>query len=292
MNKGVNVIIISRRIIMYMAIGFLFILFLFFFNQHKGSLLTWGSSLLKQDEGKVTINAKASIIIDDFGNQNGGALEMLALNIPLTCAVIPFLEESGYYSELAYEAGHEVIVHLPMEPHFGNAKWLGERGITSKLSTEAIKEIVRDAIDSVPHAVGLNNHMGSKATEDRRIVEAIVQVLKEKEMFIIDSKTSMNSVIREVAEMNGVKVLERSVFLDNEKSITQIKKQLRILAKLAKETEMAVAIGHVGPEGGTITAQSIREMQAEIEEMGVTFVKVSDLLMDENLGLKKTRSFK
>ncbi len=274
MKKAVYVITLSKRIILYTLLGFILILLLTLFNAQRHSLLTWGRTVF---DGKET-KAQIAIIIDDFGNNQRGTKEMLALDIPLTCAVIPFLSYSTGEAEEAYRLGHEVIVHLPMEPHHGDPSWLGERGITVNLSAEEIQAIVMDAIEAIPHAVGLNNHMGSKASEDRRIVEAIIEILDKEELYIVDSKTSFKSLIREIAETKGVSVLERSVFLDNEKNLLKIKGQLRKLAEIALKEGSAVAIGHVGPEGGAVTAQAIREMEEEMREMGIEFVKVSTLL--------------
>lgn len=224
------------------------------------------------------VKGRVAIIIDDFGNSGNGTKEMTEINQPLTCAIIPFLPYTKQDAELAHNGGHEVIIHIPMEPHIGNPKWLGEKGITSRLTSEQIQQIVREAIEEVPYAVGVNNHMGSKATEDKRVIEAIVTVLKEKNMYIVDSKTSMNSVIREIAEEYDVPVLERAIFLDNEKSITAIKKQLKLLGEIALKEDSAIAIGHVGPEGGSITAIAIKEMIPVFEEMGIKIVPVSQLI--------------
>jgi len=224
-------------------------------------------------------SGKVSIIIDDFGNHGEGTNEMLTnIQRPLTCAIMPFMPYTKEEAELAHKLGHEVIIHIPMEPHIGNPSWLGEKGITTLLPTEDIIRIVTEAIEEVPHAVGVNNHMGSKATENRRVVEAIIKVLKEKNMYIVDSRTSPNSVIREIAEEFGVKVFERDVFLDNSKDVYNIKKQIKELELVAERKKIAIGIGHVGPEGGSVTAKAIQEMIPEIESMGLEIVTVSNLI--------------
>ncbi|AOY75064.1 divergent polysaccharide deacetylase family protein [Clostridium formicaceticum] len=224
------------------------------------------------------VKAKIAIIIDDFGNAGNGTKEMVDIQATLTCAVIPFLPYTTEDAELAHSKGHEIIIHLPMEPHIGSPKWLGEKGITINLSTEQIKSIMREAIENVSYAVGINNHMGSKATEDKRIMAAIIDVLKENNMYIVDSKTSMNSVIAEIAKEYEVPVLERAVFLDNEKNVEAIKRQLVLLGELALEKGYAIGIGHVGPEGGVITAKAIQEMIPVFEKKGIEIVPISDLI--------------
>ncbi|SDL21525.1 divergent polysaccharide deacetylase family protein [Natronincola ferrireducens] len=223
------------------------------------------------------MKGQVAIIIDDFGNLGNGTKEMLAIDRPLTCAIIPFLPYTKEDAVLAHGNGHEIIIHIPMEPHVGNPKWLGEKGITTNLSTEQIKTIIREAVEEVPFAVGVNNHMGSKATEDSRVMAAIIQVVKENNMYIVDSKTSINSVVKKIAEEYNVPILERAVFLDNEKSVGAIKKQLKTLGELAIKDGSAIGIGHVGPEGGIITATAIKEMIPQLEKMGIEIVPVSHL---------------
>ncbi|MDR5659513.1 divergent polysaccharide deacetylase family protein [Serpentinicella sp. ANB-PHB4] len=225
------------------------------------------------------IGPQAAIVIDDFGNNGEGTEKMLTeIKAPLTCAIMPFMPYSKEEAKLAHSLGHEVIIHLPMQPHTGNPKWLGEKGITTDLSTDEIKSILREAIEEVPFAVGLNNHMGSKATEDLRIMTAIIEVLKEHNMYIVDSRTSSKSVVEEVAKAHGVSVRTRDVFIDNNKDYNSIKNQLQQLKDLAMENGKAIGIGHVGPEGGTVTAKGIKDMIHEFENKGVKIVPVSELL--------------
>ncbi|ABR50510.1 protein of unknown function DUF610, YibQ [Alkaliphilus metalliredigens QYMF] len=219
-----------------------------------------------------------AIVIDDFGNNGSGTDEMMNIIQPLTFAVIPFLPYSQEEAKRANKAGHEVIVHIPMEPKKGNPKWLGDRGITSNLTSEEVHSIVLEAIEDVQYAVGANNHMGSKITEDKRIMEAVMQVLKANDMYMIDSKTSQTSIVKEVADQYNVPVLERAIFLDNEKNVEAIKRQIEKLAVVALESGSAVAIGHVGPEGGRITAEAIKQMLPYLQEKGIEIMPASKLL--------------
>lgn len=250
------------------------------FENSNNALDTWkrNHTLKEILFHEYNVRGKISIIIDDFGNHGDGTSEMLRnIKRPLTCAIMPFMPYTKEEAELAHELGHEVIIHIPMEPHKGNPEWLGAKAITTLLSTEEVKHIIREAIEDVPYAVGVNNHMGSKATEDKRVIQAIIEVLKEKDMFIVDSKTSQKSVIREIAEEYGVKVYERDVFLDNSKDLYNIKKQIKKLELVAEENKIAIGIGHVGPEGGKVTAKAIQEMIPEIESLGLIIVPISML---------------
>jgi uncharacterized protein len=136
---------------------------------------------------------KAAIIIDDFGGCTGGAEEFLEGKIPITAAVMPFTPHSTQHAVWAHKNGFEVMIHLPMQPIKGKRSWLGPKPITVDLTPKEVKERVYEAIDDVPFAVGLNNHMGSLAVADEKIVRAIVEVAKEKKLFIVDSATSPDS---------------------------------------------------------------------------------------------------
>ncbi|KKI93923.1 sugar deacetylase [Bacillus sp. SA1-12] len=190
-----------------------------------------------------------AIVIDDFGNGMKGSEEILSLPIPLTIAVMPFLSTTEKDANLAFEKGHEVIVHLPMEPLHGKKSWLGPGAITTDLSNNEVKERVNTAIDAVPHAVGMNNHMGSKVTADQRIMRIILEVCKERGLYYLDSKTTSKSVAADLAMELKVPYLENEMFFDEQYTIAHITKQANLLMnKIAKDNEI-IAIGHVGIAG-------------------------------------------
>ncbi|MBM7614126.1 divergent polysaccharide deacetylase family protein [Alkaliphilus hydrothermalis] len=218
-----------------------------------------------------------AIIIDDFGNSGEGTDEMLELEIPITAAVMPFLPHSQVDAEAAHKAGHEVIMHIPMEPVRGNPNWLGEKGITTDLSNEEIKSRICEGLEELRWAVGMNNHMGSKATQDKRVMESILQIAKEKNMFFVDSVTTQHSVVGQVSKNMEVTSLKRDVFLDNSKNQNEIEKQLMKLGEIALKKGYAIGIGHVGPEGGIVTVNAIKAMYPELKKKGIVFVYISQL---------------
>jgi len=218
------------------------------------------------------------LIIDDFGNHGDGTDEMLNLDIPITAAVMPFLSHSKSDAKAAYDADLEVILHLPMEPNFGKKEWLGERGITCDLDNDKIKTIIYDGLEEIKYAVGINNHMGSKATQDRRIMQDILEVAKERNLFFVDSKTSPASIASEIANQLNVSCLTRDVFLDGTKDIEHIKKQMLKLGDIALKKGYAVGIGHVGIEGGKPTAKAIESVYPALIEKGIHFVTATKLI--------------
>ncbi|WP_404333275.1 divergent polysaccharide deacetylase family protein [Mesobacillus maritimus] len=200
-------------------------------------------------EEQPTPIKELAIVIDDFGNGMKGTEEMLNLPVPLTVAVMPFLSTTAKDAKHAHEKGHEVIVHLPMEPKRGKKSWLGPGAITTDLTDEEIRKRVEQAIAEVPFAVGMNHHMGSKVTEDERVMRIILEVCREKGFFYLDSKTTGNSVIPKIAKELGVPYLENNLFFDHVYSASHIQRKASLLAKQLEDSDQLIAIGHVGITG-------------------------------------------
>ena len=218
-----------------------------------------------------------AIIIDDFGYHGEGTEEILALDIPLTVAVMPFSDCSAQDCQEAQQAGKEVIVHMPMESLTGAKEWVGEKGVFLSMTEEEIQATVEDALQIVQNAKGMNNHMGSAIMEDNRCLGAVMDVVAENDMFFIDSKTTAQSIAEQVCQDRGVAFLTRDVFLDSTDDIHVVKQQLEQTEKIAKSKGYAVAIGHVGPEGGMVTVNALKEMLPQMKEKGIEFVTVSQL---------------
>lgn len=218
-----------------------------------------------------------AILIDDFGYCGDGTAEMLALPIPFTAAVMPFSSCTEADAAAVRQAGKEIFIHLPMESLTGKPEWVGEKGIFRSMTDAEIAERTKEAFAILPDASGVNNHMGSAIMEDERCLSAVMAVIKEKGTVFVDSMTTAHSLGNRLAGEKGVSFLGRDVFLDSTDSVETVKANLRQAAETALEKGYALAIGHVGPEGGKITAQAIRELIPELEQAGITFVTVSEL---------------
>lgn len=221
---------------------------------------------------------KVAVIIDDFGNGQGGTEEMLSMPIKLTVAIMPFLPTTRSDAELAHQKGHDVIVHMPMEPKQGNPKWLGPGAITANMSDEEVRRKVEEAIDNVPYAIGMNNHMGSKITGDERIMSIVLKVCRERGLFFIDSKTNYHSVVGKLAVNMGMPPVANHIFLDDLHTTSHISKQLHAVEEFASAHDNCVTIGHVGTQGKK-TAEVLRSSAANMQER-VSFVGISDLVRD------------
>jgi uncharacterized protein len=223
---------------------------------------------------------KAAIIIDDFGGGIGGVKDFLEGDIPITAAVMPFTDQTAQHAKWAHENGFEVMVHLPMEPKRGKRSWLGPMPITTDLSSEEVRKRVNEAVDSVPYAKGINNHMGSRAVENERIVREIVKIAKERKLYIVDSGTSPDSKFPELAKELGVPLIKRDVFLDDISSVSHVRRQMKKLALITEQQGRGIAIGHVGVTGKVCSAGILEEKET-FEEKGIRIAPVSELISNE-----------
>lgn len=215
---------------------------------------------------------RMAIIIDDAGNDMKGTAEILDMPVKLTLAVMPFLSTTKKDAIAAHEKGMDVIVHMPMEPKSGRPEWLGPGAITSNLTDAEVRERVEKAIDDVPYAIGMNNHMGSKVTSDKRIMSIVLDVCRERGLFFVDSRTNFRSVVGEIAVSKNMPPVGNDIFLDDRNSKPHIRQQMELAAKRAVEKNMCVVIGHVGQTGlntSSVVRDSVTRLKGEIEFVGI-----------------------
>jgi len=218
---------------------------------------------------------KIALLIDDFGYSQGKTVDTFLkdLDIPLTISIIPGTPQVKFVAEEAHNNGKEVIIHLPMQPEgkFNpDYKWI----VLDRMSKKEIKSVIKEVTKDVPYAVGLNNHMGSLITTEEKPMKALLEALKEENLFFIDSKTSPNSIAFSLAQKMGIKSALRQVFLDNEKNIDYIKGQFQELISLAKAKGKALGIGHIN----MITAYALEEIVASLDKRKIELVYVSEIV--------------
>ncbi|MBB6676880.1 divergent polysaccharide deacetylase family protein [Cohnella lubricantis] len=230
----------------------------------------------KAEDHSAVPSRQIAIVIDDFGNSMKGTEQMLELPVHLTAAVMPFLPTTKQDAEAAHAKGHDVIVHLPMEPVRGNANWLGPNAILTSLPDDEIRRRVEAAIADVPYAIGMNNHMGSKATVDERVMRIVLQVCKEKGLFFLDSRTAWRSVVPKVAKELQVPLIRNDVFLDDVYTAHHVSHQLTVLKEHLAKQDSCVVIGHVGPPG-LITYGALKSAIPQLRK-DASFVGLTELL--------------
>jgi polysaccharide deacetylase 2 family uncharacterized protein YibQ len=216
---------------------------------------------------------RVAIIFDDAGYSLRAAQEVEAIGRPVTISVLPHLAYSTQVAEEAAAHGIQVILHLPVEPDNQSIQ-LGAGGITVGMSDEEIRRTVVADLATVPTAVGANNHMGSLGTSDPRVMRAVMDVMKSRHLFFVDSMTSRNSVAALVARGVGVPTATRTVFLDNLDEEEYVRGRFRVLINLALARGQAIAIGHVG----RVTPRVLASLLSEFDEAGIQLVRVSELV--------------
>ena len=228
----------------------------------------------KPMQKKIPMRGIIAIIIDDFGYRNdhisNGFLELPA---KLTYAIIPGHDHSQLFSKKAYDAGYEIIVHLPME-NIGKTYGEEEYVLMSYFQDDEIKSRINNAFDNLPEAIGLNNHQGSRGTADSRVMTLLAGVIKDKKKFFIDSRTTSNSVANSTMRRYNVPTNQRDVFLDNDLDEEKIKIQLYKLADVSERKGIAIGIGHVKPQ----TLNVLKNEIPILKQKGFRFEFVSRLV--------------
>ncbi|MDR3589454.1 MAG: divergent polysaccharide deacetylase family protein [Negativicutes bacterium] len=218
-------------------------------------------------------SGKLAIIIDDFGYSAEPINAFAAISRPLTFSVLPYRAYSNEAASRGLSSGHQVILHLPME-----ALSAGEQAeptsITVAMADPDIQAAVNKAVQSVPGIIGVNNHQGSKATADRRVMRSVLSILKADNLFFVDSRTNSQSVAFELSRQMGLRTGENDLFIDNSADVEAIKNQLRTAIHLANQHGSMTVIGHARMS----TATAVREMIPEIEAAGVRLVFESELV--------------
>lgn len=212
-----------------------------------------------------------SIIIDDMGFKDGICADLLALDLNLSFAFLPFGPNTATQLAEARRKNRDILLHLPMEPQ--DSKWTpGTGALLTRMSGKQIQATLARDIAAVPHAIGVNNHMGSSFTENRAAMRACLALLKENNLFFLDSLTSAGSVGFAMAKEMGLKTAQRDIFIDNSQNAQQVMKQLDTLISLARQRGSAIAIGH--PHQATLDA--LRQYRTKLHDQ-VQLVGVSRL---------------
>lgn len=217
---------------------------------------------------------RAAIVMDDLGQDPEAARKLLSLPYPLTFSVLPHLHYSEATAEEVHRAGRQVMLHLPMEAEPGPHASPGEGAIRTGMNDAELRRIVQDDLASVPFAVGVNNHMGSRATKSVRLMADVMQILAERQLYFIDSRTAADSVALAAARREGLPAFYRAVFLDDTETVTYTLGQLREFRRVVEEQGVALAIGH--PHATTIEA--LARFLPELERADIELVEASELV--------------
>lgn len=196
---------------------------------------------------KTPFKPKIAIIIDDIGNQKKLAIALMNLDLNLSFSVMPFRPFSRELALKAAALHHDVLLHLPMEPH-NMRRWNPGRGaLLLSMSQGEMGRILDQDLRELPMVIGVNNHMGSKFTENIPAMTYVLKILKARHLIWLDSLTSPKSVGFRLGRKLGLRTARRDVFLDNTQSAAAITAQLNKLIKLADRRGYAIGIAHPHP---------------------------------------------
>ena len=239
------------------------------------SLLPLATSVAQANDLSVSYlhTPAISIIIDDMGYRLKSG--MRAINLPgdLTYSFLPHVPHVAALSQSAHQHNKEVMLHLPMEAESG--KNLGPGGLTQCMTEKNFVKVLEENINSVPHAKGFNNHMGSLLTKSHVLMTRLMrEMATEKNLFFVDSRTTSKSVALDVARAEGLQSITRDIFIDHEESSEFINQQLKKLIRRAKRKGTALAIAH--PKNITLTI--LEKWIPKLKEHGIRLVPVSTLI--------------
>jgi polysaccharide deacetylase 2 family uncharacterized protein YibQ len=214
-----------------------------------------------------------AIVVDDLGLNQNAAEELLSIDVPLTFSIFPLRPFSRHIAQRAHAQGREVMLHLPMEPRGYPLKKPGAGALFVSMSEKELLQQLREDLESVPFISGVNNHMGSRFMENEEKVRLVLQELKERNLFFLDSLTTSKSNGYKIAEEIDIKVAKRDIFLDNTTKPKDIERQFKKLIRIARSHGKAVGICHPYPA----TIASIKRMISKFEEEGIEIVPLSQL---------------
>ncbi|MDR2502871.1 MAG: divergent polysaccharide deacetylase family protein [Deltaproteobacteria bacterium] len=212
------------------------------------------------------------IVMDDLGESRQAAARLRALDFKVTFAVWPRGTHAGEVAELAHEQGLEVLVHQPMEPLDYPAVNPGRGAMLAGMGREDILRTLDESLRLVPHASGLNNHMGSLLTQDEGAMRVVAQEARQRGLFILDSLTHQGSRLAGAALQEGARALKRDIFLDEEARRDKVLEQLRRAERISVVRGQAIAIGHPLPA----TLDALEDWQ-RLRDQEIEIVRLADL---------------
>lgn len=222
----------------------------------------------------TSTDAKAkqiAIVIDDIGYHQRD-LELLSLPGQLSYSILPHTPYSQIFATLASQSNKELLLHIPMQAL--NGKKLGPGALTLDMNKVQLQQTLGNALASLPQVKGVNNHMGSALTQQSEAMKWTMEVLKKRQLFFLDSRTTQLSQAQNAANFLGVANIGRHVFLDNITTTEQLQFRLEELKSKAIKYQFAIAIAHPYPE----TIDFLRQALPQLSEQGFELVPVSQLI--------------
>lgn len=227
---------------------------------------------------------KIAIVIDDLGLSEDATFAFTEMPGPYTLAYLPYADNLPEQTERARRAGHELLVHMPMEPDSANDP--GPNALLKDLETNEFSRRISWNLSRFNGFVGVNNHMGSLMTEQAGPMVRLMVILRQRGMLFMDSLTSPKSVAIKAANAIGVPSIKRDVFLDNDRDMALIAQQLALTERIARSRGYAIAIGHPYEE----TLKALDFWRAGLSDRGFELVPLSQLVAEKQKTSEHTGS--
>lgn len=211
---------------------------------------------------------RLALIIDDLGQNPARDGRVLALPGPVALAILPDSRHAAALSERAHAAGKTVMLHLPMAPAGGPYAWRPE------LPQSELQNRLDSALAAVPHASGVNNHMGSQMTDQPQPMAMLMATLQQRHLFFLDSRTNPHTVAAATAQRLGLASLSRDIFLDDDPRPEAVARQFATAIGLARKQGSVVIIGH--PH--TSTLELLERELPRLQAAGIEWVDVAQMI--------------
>lgn len=215
---------------------------------------------------------KISIVIDDVGNNYKEGLAVIHLSAPVIVSILPETFYSKQLAELAFQNHKPIIIHMPMQPLHPHR--LGAGGLHLGMSKSQVENTLLQDFNSVPHAMGMNNHMGSLLTLNKTYMNWVMEFDKSHHLFYLDSLTNSKSIAYKIAKIDGIPELRRDFFLDNTATTQAINAQFQAFVAFAKEHGYAVAIAHPHP----VVLAYLQQALPQLAQEGIQVIPITDEL--------------
>lgn len=211
--------------------------------------------------------SKLAIVIDDVGYHPKEDAAIYAMPREISVAIIPAAPYARARDQEAKAQGRDILIHMPMQPM--SQMKIEEGGLHLGMTAEQVANRVQTAKNIVPHAIGMNNHMGSAATADTALMTHLMTALRAQHLFFLDSRTIGKSVAGKVAKEQGIRVLDRHIFLDDSNEFADVQRQFQAAIQYARKHGTAIAIGHPRKNTVAVLQQGLRNLPADIQLVGM-----------------------
>lgn len=221
--------------------------------------------------------ARIALVLDDLGDHLRHQ-QLVDLDPAITLSILPQTPYARYLAEYGHWRGNDVIMHVPMEALDPNRK-LGPGALQSQMPREQLLDALQANLASVPHAIGLSNHMGSRLTAQREPMLAVLDFAREQQLFVFDSVTAPNSQLFQLAKRQQIPALSRQVFIDNWRQGSYMEQQWHQTLRIARTHGQAIAIAHPYPETLDWLQGALPRLR---EQTDIKLVPLSELLIDDS----------